>query len=158
MTAFPYAKNAEYQSFAHPLNDGASRTVSKWIVRRSLHRMGFGSYRPMRVPLLNARNWAARFAWEREHRDWSDEDWKRIFYSNSSTSYKSWMATGWLDEYSSDFPFRNWPLRSPDLNRIDHLWDVLEQGVKDHHTKPMNLTELGTAVSIIWQVIPVERF
>ncbi|GBN16436.1 hypothetical protein AVEN_205339-1 [Araneus ventricosus] len=36
------------------LNQGTSRTVSKRTVQRSLHRMGFGSRRPTRVPLLNA--------------------------------------------------------------------------------------------------------
>ncbi|GFV62416.1 HTH_Tnp_Tc3_2 domain-containing protein [Trichonephila clavipes] len=42
------------------LNDGASRRVSKWIVQRSLPRIGFISRRPTRVPLLNARHRAAR--------------------------------------------------------------------------------------------------
>ncbi|GFU17575.1 HTH_Tnp_Tc3_2 domain-containing protein [Trichonephila clavipes] len=44
------------------LNDGASRTVNKRTVQRSLHRMGFESNRPTRVPLLNARHRAARLA------------------------------------------------------------------------------------------------
>ncbi|GFV41256.1 HTH_Tnp_Tc3_2 domain-containing protein [Trichonephila clavipes] len=38
------------------LNDGASRTVSKWIVQLSRHCVGFGNPRPTRVPLLNARH------------------------------------------------------------------------------------------------------
>ncbi|GBM40748.1 hypothetical protein AVEN_162204-1 [Araneus ventricosus] len=59
------------------LNQGASRTVSKRTVQRSLHRMGFGSHRTTRVPLLNARHRAPRLAWAREHREWSLEDWKR---------------------------------------------------------------------------------
>jgi len=66
------------------LNDGASRTVSQRTVQRSLHRMGFGSRRPTRVPLLNARHRAARLAWAREHRDWSVEDWKRVAWSDES--------------------------------------------------------------------------
>ncbi|GFV37749.1 hypothetical protein TNCV_3040071 [Trichonephila clavipes] len=31
-------------------------------------------------------------------------------------------------------------------------------GVKGHHTTPMNLAELWTALANVWQVIPVERF
>ncbi|GFT85749.1 transposable element Tcb2 transposase [Trichonephila clavipes] len=50
------------------------------------------------------------------------------------------------------------PLISPDLNPIEALWDVLEQGMKGHHTSPTNLTELWTALANIWQVILVERF
>ncbi|GFV06504.1 HTH_Tnp_Tc3_2 domain-containing protein [Trichonephila clavipes] len=58
------------------LNDGASRTVNS-----SLHHMGFGSRRPTRVPLLNARHRAARLAWAREQRDWSVEDWKQVAWN-----------------------------------------------------------------------------
>ncbi|GFV71946.1 transposable element Tcb2 transposase [Trichonephila clavipes] len=36
--------------------------------------------------------------------------------------------------------------------------DVLEQGVKGHHTSPTNLSELWTVLANIWQVIPMERF
>ncbi|GFT83900.1 HTH_Tnp_Tc3_2 domain-containing protein [Trichonephila clavipes] len=50
------------------LNDGDSREVSKRTVQRLFHRMGFGNRRPTRVTLLNARCWAARLAWAREHR------------------------------------------------------------------------------------------
>ncbi|GFT25015.1 transmembrane channel-like protein 3 [Trichonephila clavipes] len=48
--------------------------------------------------------------------------------------------------------------RSPDLNHIEHLWDVREQGVKGYQTSPTNHTELWTALANIWQVIPVKRF
>ncbi|GBN70800.1 hypothetical protein AVEN_172431-1 [Araneus ventricosus] len=52
----------------------------------------------------------------------------------------------------------NWPPRSPDLNSLEHLWDVLEKGVKVHQTTPATLTELWTALADVWQAIPVERF
>ncbi|GBM30370.1 hypothetical protein AVEN_21485-1 [Araneus ventricosus] len=52
----------------------------------------------------------------------------------------------------------NWPPRSPYLNPIEHLWDVLEKGVKAHHTTPAPLTLLWTALDDVWQAIPVEHF
>ncbi|GBN83294.1 hypothetical protein AVEN_47246-1 [Araneus ventricosus] len=52
----------------------------------------------------------------------------------------------------------NWPSRSSDLNPIERLWDVLEKGVKAHHTTPATLTELWTSPADILQAIPVERF
>ncbi|GFW53169.1 transposable element Tc1 transposase [Trichonephila clavipes] len=91
--------------------------------------MGFGSRRPTRVPLLNARHWAACFAWAREHRDWSVEDRKRVV---------------WSDEYRFH----------PDLNPIEHLWDILEQGVKGRHTVPTNLTELCAAFANFGKSFP----
>ncbi|GFV91664.1 HTH_Tnp_Tc3_2 domain-containing protein [Trichonephila clavipes] len=66
------------------LNDGASRTISKRTVQRSLHHMGFTRRRPTRVPLLNARHRTARLAWTREHIDWSVEDWKLVAWSDES--------------------------------------------------------------------------
>ncbi|GFV87451.1 HTH_Tnp_Tc3_2 domain-containing protein [Trichonephila clavipes] len=66
------------------LNDGASSTVNKWIVQRSLHRMDFGSRRPTRVPLLNALYQTASLAWTSEHRDWSVEARKRVTWSDES--------------------------------------------------------------------------
>ncbi|GFW54650.1 HTH_Tnp_Tc3_2 domain-containing protein [Trichonephila clavipes] len=53
---------------------GASPTVRKWTAQHSLHCMGFGSCRPTRVSLFNARHMAARLA--REYRDCRVEDWK----------------------------------------------------------------------------------
>ncbi|GBN90861.1 hypothetical protein AVEN_52887-1 [Araneus ventricosus] len=70
----------------------------------------------------------------------------------------------------------NWPRKSPGLNPIEHLWDILEEGVKAHHTTPATLTELWTimfgkpflwnasanllnlCLADVWQAIPVERF
>ncbi|GFT79010.1 transposable element Tc1 transposase [Trichonephila clavipes] len=74
------------------------------------------------------------------------------------TSHKYWLATGWLDENSSEFSFINWPPRSPDLNPFEHLWHILEHGMKDHHTAPTKPTELWAALVNIWQVIPMKRF
>ncbi|GBO03174.1 hypothetical protein AVEN_84022-1 [Araneus ventricosus] len=74
------------------------------------------------------------------------------------TSHRSRLATPWFDEHSSDFSVKNWPPRSPDLSPIEHLSDVLEKGVKAHHTTPATLTKLWTAPADVWQAIPVKRF
>ncbi|GFW77030.1 transposable element Tc1 transposase [Trichonephila clavipes] len=66
------------------LNDSASRTVIKRTVQRSFHRLGFGGRRPTKVPLINARHWAARLVWERDYKDWNVEDWKSVAWSDES--------------------------------------------------------------------------
>ncbi|GFW89375.1 transposable element Tcb2 transposase [Trichonephila clavipes] len=53
-----------------------------------------------------------------------------VLRQENCTSHKSWWATGCLDEHSSDFSVLNLSPRSPELNPIENLWDVLEQGVK----------------------------
>ncbi|GFU64923.1 transposable element Tcb2 transposase [Trichonephila clavipes] len=81
-----------------------------------------------------------------------------VFQQDNCTSHKSQLATGWFDEHSSDFSVINLPPRSPDLNPTEPLWDVLEQGLKGHHTAPTSLKELWTALTNISQVIPLEPF
>ncbi|GBM67044.1 hypothetical protein AVEN_214375-1 [Araneus ventricosus] len=81
-----------------------------------------------------------------------------VFQQDNCTSHRSRLATAWLDELSSIFSVMNWPLRSPDLNTTEHLWDVLEKGVKAHHTTQATLTELWTALADVWQANSVERF
>ncbi|GFW78460.1 DDE_3 domain-containing protein [Trichonephila clavipes] len=80
-------------------------------------------------------------------------------YSSKTTvslTSPGWLLAGWMS--IPDFSLIKWPPRSLDLNPIEHLWDIFEQCVKDHHTAPTNITELGTALGRIRQVIPVERF
>ncbi|GFX83464.1 transposable element Tcb2 transposase [Trichonephila clavipes] len=49
-----------------------------------------------------------------------------VFQQYNCTSHKHLLSTGWLDEHSSKFSVINWPPESPDLNRIQNLWDVLD--------------------------------
>ncbi|GFU77705.1 transposable element Tcb2 transposase [Trichonephila clavipes] len=81
-----------------------------------------------------------------------------VFQQDNCTSLlSSGFATGWMEEHSPEVYVVKWSPRSPDLNSIGHTWNVLEQGVKTHHTTPTNLIKLRTAASI-YQGITVERF
>ncbi|GFX34330.1 transposable element Tcb2 transposase [Trichonephila clavipes] len=65
-----------------------------------------------------------------------------VFQPDNCTSHKSRLPTGWLDEHSSEISVINGPPGSPDLNPIEHICYVLEQGLKGHHTASTNLAEL----------------
>ncbi|GFW64144.1 DDE_3 domain-containing protein [Trichonephila clavipes] len=65
-----------------------------------------------------------------------------VFQQDNCTSHKSRLATDWLGKHSSDVSAINWSPRSQELNPMEHVLDVLVQGVKGHHTAPMILAEL----------------
>jgi hypothetical protein len=47
-----------------------------------------------------------------------------------------------------------WPSRSPDLNPIEHVWDLLNRCVRSNSANINNLHELRTALIAEWNVIP----
>jgi len=44
----------------------------------------------------------------------------------------------------------DWPVMSPDLSLIEHVWDVLGQRVRRRQKKPRNLQELAQALIQEW--------
>lgn len=49
-----------------------------------------------------------------------------------------------------------WPARSPDMNPIEHVWDLLKRSVKSRMPPPNNLNELRNALLEEWQRLPQE--
>ncbi|WP_425495306.1 transposase [Paenibacillus tengchongensis] len=47
-----------------------------------------------------------------------------------------------------------WPARSPDLNPIEHLWDVLGRSVRQREPPVQTLDELTAGLHEEWQRIP----
>lgn len=48
----------------------------------------------------------------------------------------------------------NWPACSPDLNPIEHVWDMLGRRVRDREVAPATINELRLAIQEEWQNIP----
>ena len=44
----------------------------------------------------------------------------------------------------------DWPARSPDLNPIEHIWDIMS------HHPPQTVQELADALVQVWEEIPQE--
>lgn len=52
------------------------------------------------------------------------------------------------------FQVLDWPAQSPDLNPIEHLWQVLKREVRRH--KPKNSAEKFRILQEAWEKIPSE--
>ncbi|MBN3278646.1 TCB1 transposase, partial [Polyodon spathula] len=63
---------------------GAKRPIKECTTRRTLTRMGYGSRRLNRVPVLSTKHKKLWLQWAKERKQWTLEDWKNIAWSDES--------------------------------------------------------------------------
>ncbi|GBM22810.1 hypothetical protein AVEN_226480-1 [Araneus ventricosus] len=50
-----------------------------------------------------------------------------IFLQNSAPCHKARIVLEWFEEHTDEFHLISWPPNSPDLNPVEHIWDVMER-------------------------------
>uniref|UniRef100_A0A3Q3FZ92 Transposase Tc1-like domain-containing protein n=1 Tax=Labrus bergylta TaxID=56723 RepID=A0A3Q3FZ92_9LABR len=50
----------------------------------------------------------------------------------------------------------DWPAYSPDLNPIEHIWDVMSRSIHQRHVAPQTVQELADALVQVWEESPQE--
>ncbi len=68
------------------------------------------------------------------------------------------IISDWFLEHGDEFTLLKWPPQSPDLNPIEHLWDVVEREIRIMDVQPTNLQQLRDAIMSIWTKISEESF
>ncbi len=87
-----------------------------------------------------------------------------VYPSSDATSsrimhrHKAQIIPEWFLEHDNEFTLLKWPPQSPDLNPIDHLWDVVEREICIMDVQPPNLQQLRNAIMSIWTKISEECF
>ncbi len=66
------------------------------------------------------------------------------------------IISDWFLEHDNEFTLLKWPPQSPDLNPIEHLWDVVEREIRIMDVQPTNLQQLRDAIMSIWTKISEE--
>ncbi len=66
------------------------------------------------------------------------------------------IISDWFLDHDNEFTLLNWPPQSPDLNQIEHLWDVVEREIHIMDVQPTNLQQLCDAIMSIWTRISEE--
>ncbi len=179
-------KTAVNQINSH-YNQGMQNTISEHTTRRTLKQMGYSSTRPHRVPLLSAKNRKRRlcgiFSWHTlgpllriEHclittayrsivadhvhpfmtTVYTSSD--GYFQQDNAPCHKAQIISDWFLEHDNEFTLLKWPPQSPDLNSIEHLWDVVEREIHIMDVQPTNLQQLCDAIMSIWTKISEECF
>ncbi len=52
------------------------------------------------------------------------------FQQDNAPCHKAQIISDWFPEHNNEFTLLNWPPQSPDLNSIEHLWDVVEREIR----------------------------
>ncbi len=68
------------------------------------------------------------------------------------------IPQSWFLEHDNEFTLLKWPTKSPDLNPIEHLWDVVEREIRIMDVQPTNLQQLCDAIMSLWTKISEECF
>ncbi len=80
------------------------------------------------------------------------------FQQDNAPCHIAQIISDWFLEHDNEFTLLKWPPQSPDLNPIEHLWDVVEWEICIMDVQPTNLQQLHDAIMSIWTKISEECF
>ncbi len=60
------------------------------------------------------------------------------FQKNNAPCHKPQLISEWFLEHDNEFTLLKWSPQSPDLNPIEHLWDVVEREIRIMDVQPTN--------------------
>ena len=71
------------------------------------------------------------------------------FQQDNAPWHKAHIISNWFLEHDNEFTVLQCPPQSPDLNPIEHLWDVVEREIRIIDVQPTNLQQLRDAIMSI---------
>lgn len=75
-----------------------------------------------------------------------------IFQDDNAPAHRARLVTNFLGQHQ--VTRMAWPACSPDLNPIEHLWDVLGRRIRSNHAPPPTLARLVQILQFEWAAIP----
>jgi hypothetical protein len=76
---------------------------------------------------------------------------KYKFQQDDATIHTSKLTMTFFDDL--DINLMKWPVQSPDLNPIEHLWDELERQIRKRDPSPVSERELAVILQEEWEKI-----
>jgi len=72
------------------------------------------------------------------------------FQQDNVPCHKAQIISNWFLEHDNEFTVLKWPPQSPDLNKVEHVWDVVEQELCALDVHPTNLHQPKDAILSLW--------
>ncbi|GFS56501.1 transposable element Tcb1 transposase [Trichonephila clavipes] len=131
------------QQVANQFLAASGKQISRKTVARRLRGGGIYARRSVVCVPLTRQHRTARLQWCRDYRNWTEQDWACVLFSDERDC---------LD--SEGIQRLVWPARSPDLNPIENVWDVLGRQVAGRNYPPTNKNTLIRAITEEWDKLP----
>ncbi|CAN9501504.1 unnamed protein product [Ophioblennius macclurei] len=81
-----------------------------------------------------------------------------LFQQDNAPCYVADSVQRWFEEHDQEFTVLTWPPNSPDLNPIEHLWDLLDKQIQAMEDPPHTLQDFKDLLLTFWCQIPQETF
>ncbi len=85
-------------------------------------------------------------------------DGSGLFQQDNVPCHTAKIVQEWFEEHYKELKVLTWPPNSPELNLIEHLWDVLEKQVRSMQAPPCNLQDLKDLLLMSWCQIAHDTF
>ncbi|GBL85036.1 Transposable element Tc1 transposase [Araneus ventricosus] len=73
-----------------------------------------------------------------------------IFQQDNAPCHKAWIVLEWFEEDTDEFHLMSWLPNSPDLNPMEHIWDVMERQLRAQTPPCPNISTLRDSCLDIW--------
>ncbi|GBM81977.1 Transposable element Tcb2 transposase [Araneus ventricosus] len=74
----------------------------------------------------------------------------RFFQQDNAPCHKARIVLEWFEEHTDKFHLMSWPPNSPDLNPMEHIWDVMERQLRAQTPPCPNISTLRDRCLDIW--------
>ncbi|GFV93479.1 transposase domain containing protein [Trichonephila clavipes] len=73
-----------------------------------------------------------------------------MFQQDNTLYHKAKIVLEWFQEHDIEFQLTSWPPNSPDLNLIEHIWDVMGLQLRVQRPPIHNISDLRDRCLNIW--------
>ncbi|GBN87022.1 hypothetical protein AVEN_50406-1 [Araneus ventricosus] len=65
-----------------------------------------------------------------------------IFQQDNASCHKARIVLEWFEEHTNEFQLMSWPPNSPDLDPMEHIWDVMDRQLRAQTPPCQNISTL----------------